>query len=81
MVDHQGHQATHTQEHSSMNETFTFATLAELRDWLNRFKTTDLDIVYPADGDNITLIWIERELSDGSLVNDVTISTNEDTPK
>jgi hypothetical protein len=58
-------------------ETFTFSTLAELRDWLNRFKDTDLDVVYPADSDYITLTWQESVLSDGSTVENVTITTTE----
>jgi hypothetical protein len=54
-------------------ESFSFATLAELRDWLNQFETTDLSAVEFDSCDWITLEWIEETLSDGSTVNNVGI--------
>jgi hypothetical protein len=60
--------------HSS--ERFHFSNLADLRDWLNNFETTDLSVVLPKDADFISLDWIESTLSDGSTVNDVSINTD-----
>ena len=57
-------------------ETFTFATLGEMRDWLNLFSATDLDTVYPDESDHITLRWIEKPMGDGSSVYDVSITTS-----
>jgi hypothetical protein len=57
-------------------ETFQFETLGELRDFLNRFKSTDLSAVYPASSDHFTLKWYEEVLSDNvSTVNDCDISS------
>jgi hypothetical protein len=56
-------------------QTFTFATLKELRDFLNQFEKLDLDAVHPSESDYITLYWIERKLSDNCMVNDVSITT------
>lgn len=57
-------------------ERYHFADLAELRDWLNAFKSTDLGTVYPADhADHFTLDWLPQTLSDGSEVINVRIQT------
>lgn len=56
-------------------EKFQFSNLAELRDWLNRFKSTDLETVFPYRGDYYELVWSEKTLTDGSTVNDADIST------
>jgi len=58
-------------------ETFQFATAADLRDWLNAFKTTDLSTVYisPDQGSGyLTLAWEEETLTDGSKVNNIIVS-------
>ena len=55
------------------NETFTFETLGELRDFLNTFKTTDLDTYYFNSSDYITLALIESPMGDGSSVTNVEI--------
>ena len=56
-------------------ERFHFDSLAGLHDWLNQFKTTDLDTVHPDGADHIVVDWIEETLSDGSTVNNVRIVT------
>ena len=57
-------------------ESFTFETLEELRDFLNRFTTTNLDTVLPSNGlDYFKVIWEVEVLSDGSKVNNAHIST------
>jgi hypothetical protein len=56
-------------------ETFAFTDLAGLRDFLNGFKTRDLDTVLPDSADHIKLDWIEETLSDGGIVNNVRIKT------
>lgn len=55
-------------------ESYTFDTAADLRDWLNQFKTTDLDTVFfDAPRDFIILNWLEETLSDGSKVYSIRI--------
>lgn len=58
------------------NESYQFTTLAELRDWLNQFKSTDLDAVWIEcnDKDYINLRYITHRLSDGSEVTDAVMS-------
>ena len=56
-------------------EVFQFESLKELRDWLNMFKTTDLDMVLPSEGDYYQLTWEVEILSDGSEVENCNIST------
>jgi hypothetical protein len=56
-------------------ETFHFDSLADLRDWLNQFIRTNIDRVHPQESDYITLHWNEETLSDGSTVNNVSITT------
>jgi len=58
-------------------DNFSFTNLGELRDWLNQFKTTDLSVVFPDDGGHIDLVWVEEKMSDGSIVNNVRISTRD----
>jgi hypothetical protein len=57
-------------------EVFTFDNLEDLRDFLNRFKSTELDEVYPANGkDYFKVYWETEILSDGSKVNNCQIDT------
>ena len=57
-------------------ESFTFETLEELRDFLNRFETTNLNTVLPSNGcDYFKLIWEVEVLSDGSKVNNAHLQT------
>ena len=54
---------------------YQFSDLADLRDFLNQFKTTDLNAVHPEDGDYFVLDWYEETLSDGSKANNARIVT------
>ena len=57
-------------------EAFTFDNLEDLRDFLNRFHTTDLSTVLPANGkDYFKVYWEVEILSDGSRVNNCQIDT------
>ena len=57
-------------------EAYTFDDLEGLRDFLNRFKTTDLSTVLPAGGCSFfKIIWEVEILSDGSKVNNARIDT------
>jgi hypothetical protein len=58
-----------------VTDTFQFTDLAQLRDWLNRFHTTDLRTVFPDDSGVIDLTWIEQDMEDGSSVFNVRIRT------
>ena len=57
-------------------ETFNFETAADLRDYLNAFKTTDLSTVYVESnsGSVLTLEFEEETLTDGSKVNNMIVS-------
>jgi len=58
-------------------ETFNFETAADLRDWLNAFKTTDLSTVYVESNSGsgyLTLAFEEETLTDGSKVNNMIVS-------
>jgi hypothetical protein len=57
-------------------ETFNFETAADLRDYLNAFKTTDLSTVYVESnsGSVLTLAFEEETLTDGSKVNNMIVS-------
>lgn len=57
-------------------ETFNFETAADLRDYLNAFKTTDLSTVYVESnsGSVLTLAFEEEMLTDGSKVNNMIVS-------
>ncbi len=52
-----------------------FEDAAALRDWLNRFKTTDLRNVSLENlsGEPVNLSWETELLSDGSTVNNIVI--------
>ena len=56
--------------------TFNFETAADLRDYLNAFKTTDLSTVYVESnsGSVLTLAFEEEMLTDGSKVNNMIVS-------
>lgn len=62
-------------------EDFHFHTLADLRDWLDDFTNLsplDLATVYfenHAGNARLTFTWKETELTDGSIVKDVVVST------
>ena len=57
-------------------EAFCFDNLEELRDFLNRFETTDLNVVFPAGGCTFfKVVWEVEILSDGSKVNNARIDT------
>ncbi|MBL4656239.1 MAG: hypothetical protein JKY33_10505, partial [Bacteroidia bacterium] len=58
----------------TFEESYTFTNLAELRDFLNDFKTTDLSTVLPKDSDYITLRYVKQTLSDYSEVIDFRIN-------
>tara|TARA_R110001632_G_scaffold211279_1_gene336688 strand:- start:858 stop:1235 length:378 start_codon:yes stop_codon:yes gene_type:complete len=57
-------------------ETLQFTTAADLRDWLNALKTTDLSTVYVESnsGSVLTLEFEEETLTDGSKVNNMIVS-------
>ena len=56
-------------------EWFQFTDAAQLRDWLNRFKVTDLSAVQFKHGEfnHLTLHFETETLSDGSQVNNIRI--------
>lgn len=60
------------------DENFQFSNAAELRDWLNQFKETDLQAVcfLSGNGDSadLTIRVIESGLTDHSTVTDLAIS-------
>ena len=56
-------------------EQFHFANLAELRDFLNGFKITDLSVVLPESADHFHLKWMPMTLTDGSEVINVKLET------
>ena len=54
------------------SEYFQFDDAASLRDWLNKFKDTDLDTLYFED--TLTLHYQTEILSDDSEVNNIRVS-------
>lgn len=62
---------------NTITETFQFKSLEELRDFLNRFKSTELSTILPESANWFVLDWIEERLSDGSLVKNARITTTE----
>ena len=60
----------------TFKETFQFANAADLRDFLNQFKTTDLETVnlQKSNGDEgISILYETESLTDGSEVNNITV--------
>lgn len=62
----------------TIQETYQFGNLAELRDWLNDFKITDLSTWYFENSDGVMLddlktAWVTETLSDGSTVNQLRV--------
>ena len=55
-------------------ETFSFSDLGQLRDWLNRFKATELNTVHFDNADYMHIDWVEEKLSDGSTVENARIN-------
>ena len=54
----------------------TFDNAAELRDWLNQFKNTDLATVhFNTPSGFLAFRWDERALTDGSKVLGIRVST------
>lgn len=60
------------------DQTYDFADLVELRDWLNRFNDTELTAMYilAADGGDALVRFTvkDKTLTDGSTVSDVEVS-------
>ena len=58
-------------------ERYTFNNLGDLRDWLNQFKATDLNVVLPGgEADFVTMHWETETLTDGSEVNNFRLNMN-----
>jgi len=57
------------------SETFDFADLGDLRDWLNQFQEIDLSTVYIESGDDnfLRLKFETEQLTDGSDVHNVIV--------
>lgn len=51
-------------------DVYQFTDLEGLREWLNRFETTDLSLVNLETDDafHISIAWVEETMTDGSTV-------------
>lgn len=64
-----------TIRNQTTEQSFQFTNLGELREWLNLFHETDLDLVNieTSERDHITLTWVVETLSDGEPVRNAII--------